>query len=60
MTRTVAQVEASFEGLSVAEEETDDLSVPLTSIRSAAAGLFEAEATRPKAELLNARSGGGR
>ena len=25
MTRTVAQVEASFEGLSVAEEETDDL-----------------------------------
>ncbi|MEO0370702.1 MAG: SH3 domain-containing protein [Pseudomonadota bacterium] len=53
VTRTVAQVEATFEGLSVAEEEADELSVTLTTIRTDAAGLFEAEANRPKAELLN-------
>ncbi len=53
VTRTVAQVEATFEGLSAAEEEADELSVTLTSARTDAAGLFEAEASRPKAELLN-------
>ncbi|MEL7256175.1 MAG: SH3 domain-containing protein [Pseudomonadota bacterium] len=53
VTRTVAQVEASFEGLGAAEEEADELSVTLTTVRTDATGLFEAEANRPKAELLN-------
>ncbi|MEM6588097.1 MAG: SH3 domain-containing protein [Pseudomonadota bacterium] len=52
VTRTAAQVEATFEGLGAAEEEADELTVTLTSARTDATGLLEAEASRPKAELL--------
>ncbi|MEM7599558.1 MAG: SH3 domain-containing protein [Pseudomonadota bacterium] len=49
----VERVAETFDDLSAAEEETDELSLTFASVRSDATGIFEAEATRPKAELLN-------
>lgn len=50
--RTIAQVDSSFENLSAAEDEAEQLSLTLASVATGAAGIFEAEANRPKAELL--------
>ena len=50
--RTLAEVEASLEQMSETEVETDRLSVTLTAARTDGASIFQAEAERPKAELL--------
>ena len=51
--RTVQQVESSLEDLNTAAEEADELSLTLASVREDAAGILQAEASRPKAELLD-------
>lgn len=50
--RTIAQVEAMMAGLQKAEAETERLSATLNAARRDGAGIIEAEASRPKAELL--------
>ncbi len=50
--RTLAEVEAVIDGLSETEANTEELSLTLATARSDATGLLEAEANRPKAELL--------
>ena len=52
MTQAQAQVERSFEELGAEEEDADDLALTLAAVRTDATGLLEAEANRPKAELL--------
>ncbi|MEL7282390.1 MAG: SH3 domain-containing protein [Pseudomonadota bacterium] len=48
----VERVANTFEELGTVEEETDELALTFASVRSDATGILEAEATRPKAELL--------
>lgn len=50
--RSLAEVEATMDELRHAEARTEELSVTLASTRRDAAGIIEAEASRPKAELL--------
>lgn len=50
--RTLAQVEAMMQGLGRTQAETEKLSVTLAAARADAASIIEAEASRPKAELL--------
>ena len=50
--RTIAQVEAMMAGLQKAEAETERLSATLNAARRDGPGIIEAEASRPKAELL--------
>ena len=52
VTQAQAQVERSFEALGTEEEDADDLALTLAAARTDATGLLEAEANRPKAELL--------
>lgn len=50
---SLAEVEISFEALSAAQDDAEDLALTLASVRTDATGLLEAEANRPKAELLS-------
>ncbi len=50
---SLAEVEATMDSLRRAEAETEDLSVTLAATRLDGAGIIAAEASRPKAELLN-------
>ncbi|MEQ8896524.1 MAG: SH3 domain-containing protein [Roseovarius sp.] len=50
--RTLAQVEAMMESMEETEAETEELSVTLAATRTDGPGIIEAEASRPKAELL--------
>ena len=50
--QTLAQVEAMMDGMEETEAETEELSVTLAATRSDGLGVIEAEASRPKAELL--------
>jgi len=51
--RTLAEVEAVMEGLEDTRAETEDLSVTLAAARTDGLGIIAAEASRPKAELLD-------
>lgn len=51
--QTLAEVVTSFEALGTAQDDAEDLALTLASVRTDATGLLEAEASRPKAELLN-------
>jgi hypothetical protein len=50
--RALAEVETVLEQLDAAEDDAEELSLTLASVRTDAAGILEAEASRPKAELL--------
>jgi len=50
--RTVAQIEAMMDGTDQPDEETERISASLAAASAAAASVIEAEASRPKAELL--------
>jgi len=50
--QTLAQVEAMMDSMEETEAETEELSVTLAATRSDGLGVIEAEASRPKAELL--------
>lgn len=50
--QTLAQVEAMMDTMGEAEAETEELSVTLAATRTDGPGIIEAEASRPKAELL--------
>lgn len=50
--QTLAQVEAVMNGMEETEAETEELSVTLAATRTDGPGIIEAEANRPKAELL--------
>ncbi|MEO0752032.1 MAG: SH3 domain-containing protein [Pseudomonadota bacterium] len=52
-TTTLQEVASSFENLDAAEDETEELALTFAAVRSDATGILEAEASRPKAELLN-------
>lgn len=50
--QTLAQVEAMMDSLEKTEESTEELSVTLAATRTDGPGIIQAEASRPKAELL--------
>ncbi len=50
--QALAEVETVLEQLDVVEDTTEELSLALTTTRADAAGILEAEANRPKSELL--------
>lgn len=51
-TQTLAQVEAMMDGMEETEAKTEELSVTLAATRTDGPGIIEAEASRPKADLL--------
>lgn len=51
--RTLAEVEVIMEQLSETEAETEQLSITLATARTDGPSLFQAEAERPKSELLD-------
>ncbi|MEQ9260129.1 MAG: SH3 domain-containing protein [Roseovarius sp.] len=50
--RTVAEVEATMDRMGQAEEDTEELTTTLASVRRDVASIIQSEADRPKAELL--------